>query len=110
MKCEKHNTEMRWYGDMLTGGPVCDRCRVEQAVQGYFIDHPNFLTKALLSKSESVLCECPSCGEERQCRRYHRGTAYQNEELNWNFGCEECEHEEREEWRERWAEYHSGCL
>lgn len=38
MKCEKHNTEMRWEGDMLTGGPVCDRCRVDQSVQGYSID------------------------------------------------------------------------
>lgn len=57
---------------------------------------------------ESELAICPSCGEKKPCRTYWRGTEYLNSEMNYNYGCAECEYDEREEWEERFKEYYSG--
>lgn len=54
--------------------------------------------------------ECPCCGKVAPCRRYHRGTAYCEDDLNYDFGCEECENEDREFWKELWDEYYAGRL
>jgi hypothetical protein len=53
---------------------------------------------------------CPNCGEKKACRTYWRGTEYCNEEMNYNYGCAECEQDEQSEWDERFKEYYSGRL
>lgn len=49
MKCEIHKTEMKWEGDMLTGGPVCPCCNLpdyeEEDLREKFME--NRLTKRL---------------------------------------------------------------
>lgn len=50
MKCEIHKTEMKWEGDMLTGGPVCPCCNLpdyeEEDLREKFME--NQLTKRSL--------------------------------------------------------------
>lgn len=37
-------------------------------------------------------------------------TQYQNDEDNFQTLCPKCQIDEDEYWKERWKEYHSGCL
>jgi len=54
---------------------------------------------------------CPCCGEwvETLARR-RLNTAYADEPSNWLWSCALCYLEAVEHYRERWDEYHIGCL
>lgn len=54
---------------------------------------------------------CKCCKKFRlSIKKRRRNTAYVNEESNWLTACKECQQEDDEYNRERWAEYYSGLM
>lgn len=53
--------------------------------------------------------KCQRCGIWN-ARPYRQDTMYENEYQNWVTLCPDCRKENDEHWKERWREYHSGCL
>jgi hypothetical protein len=55
--------------------------------------------------------QCEKCGEfSRKVKRRHQNTRYVDDESNYVTVCDQCFEEIEEYWKERWAEYYSGCL
>lgn len=58
----------------------------------------------------AVTGACNFCGSYNQVQKRRMNTAYNDDKMNWETSCVACYEDHQDVWRERWAEYWSGCL